>query len=758
MAINLSFPLFRALTTTGTLAGLSGGKLYAYEAGTSTPKNTYTDSTLGTPNANPVILDSNGYAEVWLEDGGYKFNLTSSADVQEPNFPIDNVQGDSSGTGTSGVVDSIAELRALAAGVADVVNVGGYYAQGDRGGGFFDWDAASTVADDAGVTIQPNALPAAGRWIRRVEGDVSVLYFGAKGDYIVTNAVNGAAFDNTSVFNVCFNYCRSTNVERSARIPKGSYLVSGALTCAVSLVGDQKGKIESDVVYGSATWNSAAPSNLDGSSIVWDKTVLGVGDVYLNNDSGDNAKDVTFTNITFYSLSTATVGGGKLIEVDSSAAAGEYNFGHLPNFVNCHVVNFGLAITINVYDNWTIQDCIFRGCKQVLLAGNNVPEVATNIKMVNCDFKNCGDASTDFIALDNVTGFIFNLCSFDVTSGIGLRAAVDQGVSFTGCFIGDCSIGAGGNIIYIPTPTAGTVNVDGVSFTDCSSYNAGGGGSDIDLTYTGNVADLTIVNSDLLGTYVEIGTDKVRYLELGNTDVYGIVNPGVGQTNEVTADGFEYADVVITEGLLSRTTDTTDLTLSGGDGGGLSTDGALIKLEGANGGGDVEITASSGTAKGHVTLNTVSGSTKSVKVTGTDDSSSSSTGSLLVAGGVGITKNLFVGSSINSSGNISADGQIEAGFHVQGAEFRVDGTNIGSSSSAIAAGSDSAGKATFTGSGASTLVISTTVCDTTSLVFIAPHNSTANALYVSATSSGSFSVKHPSVSGSVFTWWVIKAV
>ena len=35
-----------------------GYKLYAYAAGTSTPKDTYTSSTLGTANANPVILDS----------------------------------------------------------------------------------------------------------------------------------------------------------------------------------------------------------------------------------------------------------------------------------------------------------------------------------------------------------------------------------------------------------------------------------------------------------------------------------------------------------------------------------------------------------------------------------------------------------------------------------------------------------------------------------------------------------------------------
>ena len=60
---------------------LSGGKLYSYEAGTTTPKATYTDSTGNTANANPVILDSSGYADLWLGAGAYKFVLKDANDV-----------------------------------------------------------------------------------------------------------------------------------------------------------------------------------------------------------------------------------------------------------------------------------------------------------------------------------------------------------------------------------------------------------------------------------------------------------------------------------------------------------------------------------------------------------------------------------------------------------------------------------------------------------------------------------------------------
>jgi len=45
---------------------LVGGKVYTYEAGTSTPLATYQDSTGVTANTNPIILDSRGEANIWL--------------------------------------------------------------------------------------------------------------------------------------------------------------------------------------------------------------------------------------------------------------------------------------------------------------------------------------------------------------------------------------------------------------------------------------------------------------------------------------------------------------------------------------------------------------------------------------------------------------------------------------------------------------------------------------------------------------------
>lgn len=59
---------------------LSGGKVYFYEAGTTTPKDTYTDAGGLTPAANPVVLDSSGRAAIWIT-GTYRVDVYTSADV-----------------------------------------------------------------------------------------------------------------------------------------------------------------------------------------------------------------------------------------------------------------------------------------------------------------------------------------------------------------------------------------------------------------------------------------------------------------------------------------------------------------------------------------------------------------------------------------------------------------------------------------------------------------------------------------------------
>jgi hypothetical protein len=63
---------------------LAGGLIYTYAAGTTTLEATYTSSSGGTANANPIVLDSAGRtpAQIWLTEGSsYKFVLETALGV-----------------------------------------------------------------------------------------------------------------------------------------------------------------------------------------------------------------------------------------------------------------------------------------------------------------------------------------------------------------------------------------------------------------------------------------------------------------------------------------------------------------------------------------------------------------------------------------------------------------------------------------------------------------------------------------------------
>lgn len=76
LATNVSFQCFG-------LDGkpLAGGKVYSYAAGTTTNKATYTTMAGTVENPNPVILDQNGKAKIFLGDGAYRLRILDSNDA-----------------------------------------------------------------------------------------------------------------------------------------------------------------------------------------------------------------------------------------------------------------------------------------------------------------------------------------------------------------------------------------------------------------------------------------------------------------------------------------------------------------------------------------------------------------------------------------------------------------------------------------------------------------------------------------------------
>lgn len=104
-------------------APLSGGKLYTYLTGTSTPKATYSDSG-GTLNANPVILDAEGYTDVWLDnDADYRFRLENSAGVLQ--WQRDDISPTGAASGDSTILGNSGKTYKMVAGVLRQTTAGG---------------------------------------------------------------------------------------------------------------------------------------------------------------------------------------------------------------------------------------------------------------------------------------------------------------------------------------------------------------------------------------------------------------------------------------------------------------------------------------------------------------------------------------------------------------------------------------------------------------------------------------------------------
>jgi hypothetical protein len=80
---------------TNTGAVLTGGKLYTYAAGTTTPLVSYTTSAGNVARTNPIVLDAAGRVpdggEIWITSAPYKFVLTDSNNVLIATY--DNISG-----------------------------------------------------------------------------------------------------------------------------------------------------------------------------------------------------------------------------------------------------------------------------------------------------------------------------------------------------------------------------------------------------------------------------------------------------------------------------------------------------------------------------------------------------------------------------------------------------------------------------------------------------------------------------------------
>jgi hypothetical protein len=177
---------FQAFDANG--APLSGGLLYTYAAGTTTPQTTFTDSSGLVPNTNPVVLDSRGEASVWLSALQYKFKLADANNVEI--WTVDNIAG----------AATEAELNALNISLTAQVTALTNNLAGASGSSLVGYTQSGLGA----VTQTVQA---------RLRKSVYVTDFGATG--------NGVTND-TAAFNLAINACPTGG---TVLVPPGQYLI-----------------------------------------------------------------------------------------------------------------------------------------------------------------------------------------------------------------------------------------------------------------------------------------------------------------------------------------------------------------------------------------------------------------------------------------------------------------------------------------------------------------------------------------------------
>ena len=238
MSYSLSPLLKPRFFVNATNKPLVGGKLYTYLAETTTPATTYSNDT-GTPNTNPIILDTNGECNLYLDDDKvYRLILKDANDVTY--FDKDRVSSIGGGDYKVLTSNTIDDLRLkIGSEKEPVAQTSGYYNAGDGGGNRFYWDGTSGTTDNGGTVIKPTFVVGAGRWLAVDSNNINVKQFGAKTD----------GNDTTIHFQAAIDFAASNGLV--VNVPKGNYAIFTTITLkqGVSLIGEKTNPYNAAAYY-----------------------------------------------------------------------------------------------------------------------------------------------------------------------------------------------------------------------------------------------------------------------------------------------------------------------------------------------------------------------------------------------------------------------------------------------------------------------------------------------------------------------------
>lgn len=284
---------------------LAGGLIYTYDAGTNTPRATYTTSAGTITHSNPIVLDSSGRVptgEIWLTDAiSYKFVIQTSAAVLVGTY--DNVQGAN---------DSSAASAAIYANFANTSDI----AKGDALVGFKQSNTSGVLTGAVGSTVH-NKLQeivsfkdfgAVGNGVTNdyaaIQAAITALSAGGTIDgqgltYRVDSTITGLS-SNTRIQNATFNFSQQPDIIGS--IDRGFY-VAGSIATGVSLTSNTV--LDSNTV--AVTTSSFAVDDLVflKSTSVWDSSTNTTFGQYARVKSIDSSTQLSLYDAVLMPFNTA---------------------------------------------------------------------------------------------------------------------------------------------------------------------------------------------------------------------------------------------------------------------------------------------------------------------------------------------------------------------------------------------------------------------------------------------------------------------
>ena len=411
---------------------LSGGKIFTYAAGTTTPQATYTSASGATPHSNPIILDSAGRVpggEIWLTDGlVYKFVIETATGILIGTY--DNITGVNSNfvnytvqeeviTATAGqtvfnlsTINYTPGTNSLTVYI-DGVNqyVGDSYLETDSDtvtftsgvhvGGEVKFTTAiqtTTGAVDASiVSYEPPFIDSVATNVEaKLAQYVSVMDFGAVGD--------GVADDTAAFRAACYSLVPVTAAiaHRGIYVPPGRYKITDTVYIhagnvlfgsGMSTFIDASGfpLVGTDPVFKLGWWlNGSTPTQ---DTAVGDLPPEIYGMFMLGGPGGGGAVvDLTFPggiihDIWFSAPGTAiNLAGGNVFDclIDGGLTGITVN-GANQRIDNVQFFNPNYGITLDgTCADTSIQGCSFEYCKYEAISVNGAG--CDGVKIVGCNF------------------------------------------------------------------------------------------------------------------------------------------------------------------------------------------------------------------------------------------------------------------------------------------------------------------------------------------------------------------------------------